>query len=202
MWESWKAVSRGDVEYRHSGCVNASLSDWATLGLPGVLEKSGLNEITIEKCNGKLTATIFDHFYQVEALVRVASMRTHFGSFRIPSLEQPDIWARWWAWKHLNRALGEAPGRVNQILDFQVQPKHPEFPSGRKCQDKRYHKRHMTSQRLSRTGSEVVLWVAPVRFEGQSENKEELLKKLRTIEAMEKPLAVAQKSEHVRKVVT
>ena len=79
------------MEYRHSGCVNASLSDWATLGLPGVLEKSGLNEISIEKCNGKLTATIFDHFYQVEALVQVASMQTHFGSSRIPSLEQPDI---------------------------------------------------------------------------------------------------------------
>ena len=41
-----------------------------------------------------------------------------------------------------------------------------------------------------------------MRFEGQSENEEELLKKLRTIEAMEKPLAVAQKSEHARKVVT
>ena len=41
-----------------------------------------------------------------------------------------------------------------------------------------------------------------MQFEGQSENKEGLLKKLRTIEAMEKPLAVAQKSEHVRKVVT
>ena len=41
-----------------------------------------------------------------------------------------------------------------------------------------------------------------MRFEGQPENEEGLLKKLRTIEAMEKPLVVAQKSEHVKKVVT